>query len=234
MNHITPARFTRLATAALAAALLALGALPAARAQIVYTAPVDLTLTTAASNGGAYLVFGFGTSGSGGSARIDNDFNFRPGDQFYFTASEYPDFVAAGVFQTTANYDSERDAHGFSPNLSLGAPIDGSHASFGGAALIYLNDSNDANWAPGSSGYLGFSFIDGAVTDYGWARVSFNADFSVTLHDFAYEASGASILAGDTGVSAIPEPSTYAAFVGLIAGAVALNNRRRRLTPSAA
>lgn len=53
-------------------------------------------------------------------------------------------------------------------------------------------------------------------------------DQSLTLHRFAYEQSGEAILAG-----AIPEPSTYAALAGLLAGSAALFHRRRKKNEAA-
>ncbi len=85
--------------------------------------------------------------------------------------------------------------------------------------------SSSGNWQVGSSGYLGLRV--GNDTDgynYGWAEISIGEDSSVTLHSFAYEdTKNTAIQAG-----AIPEPSTYAALTGLLAGSAVLYSRRRK------
>jgi hypothetical protein len=63
---------------------------------------------------------------------------------------------------------------------------------------------------------------------YGWAEVSYSGGSTGTIHRFAMETSAnTAILAGDTG-AVIPEPSTYAAMAGLLAGSAALYAKRRR------
>jgi hypothetical protein len=82
----------------------------------------------------------------------------------------------------------------------------------------------DSGWATGedgTSGFLGFTFDNAGTTNYGWLAVTYNAESqTLEIGDFAYEDSGAGILAG-----AIPEPSS----LGLLAlGASGLLARRRR------
>lgn len=63
---------------------------------------------------------------------------------------------------------------------------------------------------------------------YGWAEVMLGSGTNITLFGVAYDDSGASIVTGDTGASAIPEPGTSAALAGLAAGAVAAFVARRK------
>lgn len=82
----------------------------------------------------------------------------------------------------------------------------------------------ESAWATGengTSGFVGFTFDNSGTTNFGWFAVTYNdASQTVELGDFAYEDSGAGILAG-----AVPEPSS----LGLLAlGASGLLARRRR------
>jgi hypothetical protein len=83
-------------------------------------------------------------------------------------------------------------------------------------------------WGPGTAsgtGYLGLAILNSAGDfNYGWAHLTFNADRSLTLHDFAIETNANAPI--QTG--AIPEPSTYAALTGLLAGSAVLYARRRK------
>lgn len=87
-------------------------------------------------------------------------------------------------------------------------------------------------WAPDNSiGYLGARAnpaTDSSTFYYGWVRVSYNTDHSMTLYDWAYESTpNTSIAAGTT----VPEPSPL--FLVLFgAGTFAL--RYRSFSPSRA
>jgi len=96
----------------------------------------------------------------------------------------------------------------------------------------YLNQASGAQWSPGDTGYFGLSFNGGSGTVYGWVRLSYNANGTVTIMDFAYETSGAAILTGAG--SAIPEPATTAALAALLTGSAALYRRRQQNKKSAA
>lgn len=110
-------------------------------------------------------------------------------------------------------------------NFASGATI-GSSSSFK-TNWSYMDrpgwTSANSDWVTGAdaSGFLGFSFEISGDVKYGWLAVTYNsAANTLVMGDFAYEDSGASILAG-----AIPEPSS----LGLLAlGASGLLARRRR------
>lgn len=126
----------------------------------------------------------------------------------------------------TSDGASVADANGYATNFAPGSSVDGTHAFTMGPATVWLNE-NDSNpaWAAGTRGYVGLRQVS-VDTDsgylYAWADVTYGSDSSLTLHRFAYEQSGSPIAAG-----AIPEPSTYAALAGLLAGSAALYHRRR-------
>ena len=150
---------------------------------------------------------------------------------------------------STANFSSPTEAigmlsYGCATALSFGSPA-GTITSVGFlnetvTADTLINGSTGA-WIDGTSAGSNVTFISGEIEQsliayrfktsedaetyfYGWAefsRTSYNPN-SVTLHSFAYEDSGAGILAGAT---SIPEPGATAALFGLIA--VALVGFRR-------
>jgi hypothetical protein len=197
--------------------LLILGG-TAARAQIIYTNPADLT--------GPAIHIDMGTAGLGGSLSpnfsfVDKDFALQHNDG---------DPLRPELRYYVGNKTFELSPFGFVQKFALNDPIDGTLTTLVSAAdgLRGLNNygGNDANWAAGTTGYLGVQFNAGSGLVYGWIQASYNVDFSFTVYDFAYESSpGATILAGATG--AIPEPSTYATFAGVAALGLAMVRRRR-------
>jgi len=95
----------------------------------------------------------------------------------------------------------------------------------------YLNDtgSNNANWAAGTQGYVGFRFVSNDTTFYGYADVTYTSDKTLHIGDVGFQEGG--IVAG---ASAIPEPSTYVTIAGLVAGSAALLRRRQQRKAAAA
>ncbi|MCC5843779.1 MAG: hypothetical protein JJU05_05950 [Verrucomicrobia bacterium] len=90
--------------------------------------------------------------------------------------------------------------------------------------LTYINISgnNDANWAPGTRGFLGLMFNNEGTPNFGWADFEYRENSSMVLHSFAYDDSGAPIPAG-----AVPEPQTVMLAI-LAAGSLYMMERRRR------
>ncbi len=81
------------------------------------------------------------------------------------------------------------------------------------------------NWTAGEHGYLGLTIGGtGGAADYGYAEITLNDDYSITLVSMAYnDVPGSSI----TTVASAPEPSTLA-LVGLAAvGGFIVRWRRR-------
>lgn len=83
----------------------------------------------------------------------------------------------------------------------------GSGSLFSGEGNAFVNGFG-SNWDAASTGYFGFRFNpSGSQTLYGWGQLSISGDGNtMTLVDYAYENSGASILTGET--AAVPEPSS--------------------------
>ncbi len=77
--------------------------------------------------------------------------------------------------------------------------------------------------------YIGFKFNPEGTELYGWANVTFTQEGNwgtITITEWAYDDTGASILTGATG--AIPEPANFAVGLGALAlGAAGLRRRRR-------
>jgi len=110
-----------------------------------------------------------------------------------------------------------------------------------------LINGSTGTWTDGTSSGSNVTFINGVINHsliayrfkttadadtylYGWAefsRTSFSPN-SVTLFSYAYEDTGAGIVAGAT--SAIPEPGATAALFGLAALALVGFRRMRRCT----
>lgn len=103
-------------------------------------------------------------------------------------------------------------------------------------SLATQRPPNNSGWAPGATGFAGFSFTTSAShkTDYGWVRLEFTdgvngaADYVEAL-DWAYNTDGAPVAAGEMGT---PEPSTSALGI-LAAGAAGVCALRRRRKASA-
>jgi hypothetical protein len=121
--------------------------------------------------------------------------------------------------------------------LSLGTTI-GDDVNWVEGGWSYFNRSDwtyspSHPWATGADntqGYIGFYFnFDGNSRSYGWASFTYdNVSSLLMLNNFAYEDTpNLPILAGDTGSSAVPEPSTCA-MSALVAGGIAFTVWRRR------
>ncbi len=93
-----------------------------------------------------------------------------------------------------------------------------------------VNKYPNAQWNGGATnGYVGFKFVTGGQTDYGWIRMNVSAydpasQFQSTVVEFAYEDSGAAILTGATGV--VPEPTSAIALGLLALGAAGIRPMR--------
>jgi hypothetical protein len=104
-------------------------------------------------------------------------------------------------------------------------------------ATYMLHGSDTTPWkalGPDHSGYVAFSFLDtSSQLRYGWADFSYSNPGTdaqtLTLNGYAYQKDGTAITPGDTGVTAVPEPSTLKlSFLVLGAsGLVALRRSRK-------
>ena len=117
-------------------------------------------------------------------------------------------------------------------NLAPGTPIDSLLDYATGEAGSSTHIGGGANqFTAGSQGYLGFRFNtnSNAGPYYGWMRVTFTVNTSgATIHDWAYDNTGGTILAG---LLAVPEPSRA---LLLMFAATSLTLPRRRTSFSCA
>ena len=92
-----------------------------------------------------------------------------------------------------------------------------------------------ADGTPTGRGFMGLRFVVAGNTHFGWADITLNPDFSVTLHSFAYEAcADQGIDAGATSggadcstVGEVPEPHSAAMLAMGAAGLLAYRRRRK-------
>jgi len=226
-------RFDRLALRIVLPALAVALAAPAAEAQIVYTNAANITTPSAAS----YLVFELGSNGNPGSAST----TFFSAAQFALSFDGSLDTPQLGIRAANSAYFNPGSPwlENFSLNTAISPGLDWYVFAFDFS--IFINNNTSAYnsyvasnyWVAGTTGYVGLRIgAGGSDYRYGWAQISYNNDRSLSLHDFAYEQSINTAI--NAGAGAIPEPSTYAALAGLLAGGAAFYAKRRKQFPLAA
>lgn len=221
---------SRLATYGAAAASAA--AASSAGASIIYFDIPDLTTPT---NNPTLVYF----TPSTGLAALAPQANSAPyqfvlvgGTQFGLFNGVRPN-AAFGVSPNSA-VTLRSGANGDVARLTLGGAIGGAGVFAGPAGTLASagfsyngNFVRYGNWNVGlpNSGFIGFRFGTEGNFNYGWAEVTINANYSITLRSFAYENTpNTGIIAG-----AIPEPATSAALLlGLGAGGLGVYRSRRK------
>jgi hypothetical protein len=221
-------RNNRLVRTLIPSAPLALAGASSAHAAIVYTDVPDLTISTVSG----HIYWDMGTNGGTGFAASSGSSPLADMNLFFdYNLSYVRDINKPSAGLSSYGYLSTTG--GFASNFSYGSMIDG--VFFAGMANLTNNPGVTGNWTnDGTPGYLGFTFDydDGIGVSYryGWARVSYNADKSLTLYDFAYESNAGTGIAAGAGATPVPEPAAAAALAGLLAGSAAAFKRRRRQT----
>ena len=166
---------------------------------------------------GLFVDIDGGTTGASTTAVPNWDVNFFLGGAGIYTNTNFQTVssTTGGDLAAAINLPSGTLVQS-SLDYSTASTITGSSAHMG---------TGLDQFAANNSGFLGFSFDPGDGVKYGWARVTFlNSGPSGTLHEWAYDSTGASLEAGT-----VPEPSTYALLLGVMALAfvVVLTGRNR-------
>jgi hypothetical protein len=210
-----------------AAAGAALAAAAPADASIIHTVPLTNTTVTnvhpvTVTIGG--LNFSFNEMNAGGSYSARLKVGTSAGN---IGANAGKAAFAVGNSSNILNLPYHNPIPFASNNWSNGNP--GILLSFG------INTNNQVNgaFANKATGYIGIRIGQGNY-NYGWIQINPNnvsgsdVNSGYTIKDWAYETEfNKTILAGDTGTSAVPEPSTLA-LLALGAGGLAVMRRRKQ------
>jgi hypothetical protein len=228
----TAFRLSRLARTALPSAPLALAAIPSAHAAIIYTDAGDVTFSFSDSK---FLWVDMGTAGSPGAAALGAQDHYHPtitSPSFYLWfrySGNRPEWVSNDAAFTPGPgrvFDGVNNSVAINGNyvalLNVGDVVSGSLSLTSNYRPFRTTGTNGSPWAtPETTGYIGVEFNTNTTPLFGWVQISYNANQSITVHDFAYESSGGAI-------TIIPESSTFAALAGLLAGSAALYAKRRK------
>jgi hypothetical protein len=204
--------------AVLAGAALSAPAIPNADADIIYSGPVSINITSTTQ--GVYLNVVSGLNSTNSSIVTSWDVNPWSSSGLGLFNPAAP---SGGAYVNTTAGGST------AINMAFGASIDagnfyGSGSSAAGAAQAQwnLNSSNNL---------IGFRFVDpsiggGATVLYGWMRISLGATPGGqprAIVEYAYENAGASIGAG-----VVPEPTVMALLSVMATGALGVRAWRKR------
>jgi len=116
----------------------------------------------------------------------------------------------------------------FAPEILVGANLAFSSAN-GTLAENHLTGVGLWNSLP-DSGVLGLEQTSGNTTLYGWADITVNADYTITLQAFGYDDSGAAV----TALPPIPPTPEPASIILLALGAAGIAAWRRKKTRASA
>ncbi len=159
--------------------------------QIVYTDIADATIAP----GGNYTLDLNNDATGDYLLSVNTAANFA----FIFPASG----PAATAYNSNAIVGFTSSSYYYPSNLAPGTLIDATNGIFSSARGDFNYDScaySGSQFCGGTDGYVGFHFMIGANTHYGWARIQVAVDASsIIVKDYAYNATaGAPITAGQT------------------------------------
>ena len=205
------AGYATLAGAALAAPAL----IPEADAAIVYH---SVNITVPSTTAGFYLNLVSGVFGITPASAPGWDVNPWGSTSFNVWANNSAEATDGVIGNFTGGSSAT-----LVDNIPFGTPVDGTwtYVRSNGIETTGITAFNNNS----SNNLVGIRFTDGANTYFGWMRFSLGATSGAqprTLVEYAYEDSGAGILAG------VPEPSTVALLGVMAAGALGVRAWRKR------
>ena len=114
-------------------------------------------------------------------------------------------------------------------NVEQGQVIDSGMGSDGDILWWSSSYSGSGNMEIGERAFLAMTLQnDSGLTLYGWADITLSSALSVTVHAWAFESTGGSILAGQTENSSTPVPG-LGGLAALACGAAGLRRKRVRV-----
>ena len=196
-----------------------------ADANVVYSGPINLSSPPSVTGNFINVqTFQTGTTFAGVNGGDANAAVLNLWGTSAFRAWLYPTSSAVNRLVGTGTLAAE---------LVAGALINGASTYTSSATPGAL--SPGGAWIGGTTGYLGFKFLSGSTTLFGWAQLFIPAGTPSTtnqmrLIDMAFENSGAGIAAGDRGsLPTVPDSgSTLALLAAGCTATAALGWRRRK------
>lgn len=193
------------------AAGAAAGATLAARGGVVYSGPQDLVLNPGWADG------------------VDLDASGSP-DLFafnWFNSSGlvlYQRVQVLGPAGGLAAFNAGPSNFSYATAVAAGSEINGSSVGSNMAGwLAYGSQMPNAQFIGAANRYLGLAFSGETGLRYGWIRVSIDSTLGrFTIHDWAYEDTGAGIRAG-----VVPAPGALGLLAAGAAGLSLLRGRKR-------
>lgn len=136
-----------------------------------------------------------------------------------------------GLNNRFAVSSSQNGANSSAARLALGKTI-GPGLNFANffSSLASNRETPAGHWNALGTGYLGLTFDIGPQTDYGWAEITVNSNYTITLDGMAYDSSGSSISAG---AGEAPEPNSLL-LMALGAAGLGAYRRKRAARPKPA
>jgi hypothetical protein len=135
------------------------------------------------------------------------------------------DLINLAAIQSASGWANLYYAHRFFSVSVRSSSYDGNlYSNRWSSSYTYI----DGALTPGDRGFLALGFDLGGETVLGWADISLSTDgLSLTVHGWAFEDSGAGIVAGETGASN-PVPG-LGGLAALACGAAGLRRKRDRV-----
>ena len=145
---------------------------------------------------------------------IDNWSDFAGGVAYAEIIMEHANIEIIGLPIPNRTDDGSSSPHGFyvSINSSL-SYINNSNVTNSNAAIAFKGDGGEdyTPWIGLLNKYVGFKFKKNDQYHYGWIELSFNSNFMLTVHGYAYEdEANTAILTGDRGSSSNSPPTGIA------------------------